>query len=183
MPASEAWPRPKARYIKTFTAIWDVPLNGGEGALVPRSHRLLAMPQEILAVNYRGNNAKHNNGQPQAGYHENDLPQETIPNCVRLTLSAGSQVCFDTATYHTSMPNTLTASERGRGGGEDGRSRCTVEVDYRTSGGLGGVSPSWQNADGAIARGTFQRLDAEGRLGRTRRRLLGLPDEGAVPDC
>ena len=59
----------------------------------------------------------------------------------------------------------------------------TVEVDYRTSGGLGGVSPSWQNADGAIARGTFQRLDAEGRLGRTRRRLLGLPDEGAVPDC
>ena len=45
MPAAEAWPRPKARYVKTFTAIWDVPLDGGEGACVAGSHRLLAMPQ------------------------------------------------------------------------------------------------------------------------------------------
>jgi hypothetical protein len=108
--------------------------------------------------------------------------QATIPSCVRMTLPAGSQCCFDTATYHTSMPNTVT--ERGRGGGCDGRSRCTVETDYRSAGALGGSSPGWENASGVgFSRATLQRLEREGMLGLTRRRLLGLPDEGRVPDA
>ena len=77
------------------------------------------------------------------------------------------------------MPNLVT--EVGHGGGVDGRSRCTVETDYRTTGGLGGTTPTWANADGAISRETLQRLECEGQLGLTRRRILALPDEGPVP--
>ena len=73
MPASEAWPRPKLRYIKTFTAVWDVPEDGCEGAVVRGSHRLLAMPQEMLAVNFRGDNTKG-----YLAFGDTDLPQASI---------------------------------------------------------------------------------------------------------
>ena len=36
----DSWPRPFQRYIKSFTYIWGSELDGGEGALVPGSHRL-----------------------------------------------------------------------------------------------------------------------------------------------
>ena len=65
-----------------------------------------------------------------------------------MTLPAGSQCCFDTATFHTSMPNLIT--EPGQGGGYDHRSRCTVETDYRSSGGLGGTNAGWENVGSSV---------------------------------
>ena len=47
-----------------------------------------------------------------------------------------------------------------------------------------GRQQSWRNldSDSMISKETLRRLDAEGKLGIQRRRILGLPDEGPVPD-
>ena len=50
-----------------------------------------------------------------------------MPNNLRLAVPAGTTVVFDTACWHTSLPNLGLA---GQGGGLDGLSRCTVQVDY-----------------------------------------------------
>jgi hypothetical protein len=47
--------------------------------------------------------------QGEAGvFGAGSVPQASIPNAVRFTLPAGSCVCFDTATWHTSLPNLIT---------------------------------------------------------------------------
>ena len=77
------------------------------------------------------------------------------------------------------MPN------RGGGhGGLDGKSRCTIEIDYRSSETpySGGRDPMW----GDVALGkrvgvterVLRKMAGEGRLPVARRRMLGLPDEG-----
>ena len=69
-------------------------------------------------------------------------------------------------------------------GGLDGKSRCTIEIDYRSSETpySGGRDPQW----GDVALGkrvgvterVLRKMAGEGRLPVSRRRMLGLPDEG-----
>eukprot|EP01048_Picozoa_sp_COSAG05_P000254 COSAG05_NODE_7_length_42457_cov_58.929152_11_plen_84_part_00 len=83
------------------------------------------------------------------------------------------------------MPNLCTRA--GQGGGVDGRSRCTVQTNFQSSsynwGSVEGREQTWRNLDRGDmpSRETLRRLEAEGKLGLTRRRILGLPDEGSVP--
>ena len=162
-PPPESWRRPKQRYIKTFTNLWAVPFNGGESGLVPGSHRLPEGPEQTLNVRFRsGRNIGYDI------YDEKCPPQSAMPNHVRFPVEAGTMVMFDNAIWHTSMPN-----RGGRGGGLDGRSRCSVEIDYRSS-----ESP---HTGLHISEPILRRLAESGRLPVPRRRLLGLPDEGMGP--
>ena len=177
VPPPDLWPRPKQRYIKTFTNLWAVPLNGGESGLVPRSHRLPPGPEKALLVRFRsGRNVGYD------VYDETCLPQSAMPNHVRFPVEAGTMVMFDNAIWHTSMPNL-----GGPGGGLDGRSRCTVEIDYQSSETpyTGPRAAVWGDVCGGarvgITERTLRRLAAAGRLPVARRRLLGLPDEGMGP--
>ena len=103
-----------------------------------------------------------------------------MPNRVRFAVPAGACVMFDIATWHTSMPN-----RGGAHGGLDGSSRCTVEIDYRSS-----ETPYSGSSTGrawgdvclgkrvGVTEKVLRRLAKEGRLPVSRRRMLGLPDEG-----
>ena len=163
VPPPDRWPRPKQRYVKTFTNLWAVPFNGGESGLVPGSHRLPEGPEQTLHVRFRsGRNVGYN------VYDEKCLPQSAMPNHVRFPVDAGTMVIFDNAIWHTSMPNLGACA-----GGLDGRSRCTVEIDYQSS--------ETPHSGPHISEQTLQRLAESGRLPVPRRRLLGLPDEGMGP--
>ena len=177
VPPPDRWPRPKQRYVKTFTNLWAVPCNGGESGLVPGSHRLPEGPERTLQCRFRsGRNVGYDI------YDETCLPQNAMPNNVRFPVEAGTMVIFDNAIWHTSMPNL-----GGRGGGLDGCSRCSVEIDYQSSETpyTGPRAVVWGDVCGGarvgITERTLRRLAEEGRLPVPRRRLLGLPDEGMEP--
>jgi hypothetical protein len=68
--------------------------------------------------------------------------------------------------WHTSMPNT------------SGHDRRAAHFSYISSAvSPHGANPTWGERAG-MSEETLRRLDAEGKLGVTRRRILGLPDEG-----
>jgi len=87
-----------------------------------------------------------------------------MPNHVSMALPAGSAYVFDSSVWHTSLPNT------------SGQDRRTALFSYRSS-----ECHSGERLWGAVpgfSEPTLRRLDAEGKLTRLRRRVLGLPDEG-----
>jgi hypothetical protein len=104
-----------------------------------------------------------------------ELDQACMPNMVRCTVSAGSAVVFDTATWHCSMPN-RSAHTRRCALFSFRSSQCfnggplAAAGDSRAAGGLGGLSES-----------TLVRLMREGKLSPARRALLGLPLEPLAP--
>ena len=77
------------------------------------------------------------------------------------------------------MPN-----RGGAQGGLDGRSRCTIEIDYRSSETPYSGSRGAEWGDVALGKRVgvtervLRKLAREGRLPVSRRRMLGLPDEG-----
>jgi len=147
---------PSYRNVKVFVYVWDVPLSGGETAVVPGTHRVAGSPGETLSP---GKFASAANGDAAA--------QSTMPNLVRAAVGAGCALLFDSSIWHTSMPNT------------SGRDRCSCQFSYRSSECSGAESrePSWGPRAGLSER-ALRRLAAEGRLGVARRRILGLPDAG-----
>lgn len=80
------------------------------------------------------------------------------PNLVKIAVKAGTFMCFDTAIWHTALPN---ASQR---------PRCTVTLGWETSRMKGG--------EPAISEAAAQRLAEAGRLPLSRQRLFGLPNTG-----
>ena len=121
--------------------------------------------------------------QPYAGGVDDRavLPQASMPNHLRLAVPAGTTALFDPACWHTSMPN---RARPGEGGGLDGASRCTVQVDYRSSETpYRGPRDFHWGAKAAISEPTLRRLAAQGKLPVSRRRLFGLPDHGVGDDA
>jgi ectoine hydroxylase-related dioxygenase (phytanoyl-CoA dioxygenase family) len=167
------FPLPSHRNTKVFVALFDIPTNGGCTALVPCTHRLPGcfLPGSqpggwagrglALRRGYRSHNHHHRGSEIDA------LPQESMPGHVKMALTAGSAFAFDSSTWHTSMPNT------------SGSERRTALFNFWSSG-VGGWAESvrlWGPRPG-LSEPTLRRLAAHGKLGRTRRRLLGLPDAG-----
>ena len=110
-----------------------------------------------------------------------ELPQEAMANHIKFTGKPGDILLFDTACWHTSMPN---RARPGEGGGLDGASRCTVQVDYRSSETpYRGPRDFHWGAKAAISEPTLRRLAAQGKLPVSRRRLFGLPDHGVGDDA
>ena len=59
-----------------------------------------------------------------------------------------------------------------------GRDRCAAHFSYMSSAvSPYGPNPAW-GARAGMSEETLRRLDANGKLGVTRRRILGLPDTG-----
>ena len=58
-PPPDAWPLGSYRMVKVLVFLWDVPLNGGELALVPGSHRLPAGPGEVLQTRFKDGMGAH----------------------------------------------------------------------------------------------------------------------------
>ena len=116
---------PSYRNVKVFVYVWDVPLSGGETAVVPGTHRVAGSPGETLSP---GKFASAANGDAAA--------QSTMPNLVRAAVGAGCALLFDSSIWHTSMPNT------------SGRDRCNAPSpgpislggDKRRRGGNPGVA-------------------------------------------
>ena len=61
-----------------------------------------------------------------------------MPNLIRFPVEAGTMGVMDNSIWHTSMPN----DGRSPGGGLDGRSRCTVQINYQSSETPSFVSPT-----------------------------------------
>ena len=152
--------------VKLFVYLQDCAVDGGETACVPGTHRLAGSPREVLARPFRfdtmGEEAR-----------AEALPQAAMPNLVRAALKAGSAVLFDSSCWHASMPN-LSGSDR-----------CGAHFSYRSSEcyprgeGTGLESRNMPFGDTCgLSKATLLRLDAEGKLGVVRRRILGLPDLG-----
>ena len=103
-PAPDGWPNPSYRNIKVFVAIFDIPQNGGPTALVPRTHRLPGnfVPgsqagELLLRRGYRS----HNQDYPPGA---DALPQEAMPNHVKMALPAGSAFLFDSSVWVSVLP-------------------------------------------------------------------------------
>lgn len=88
------------------------------------------------------------------------LKQELMPNYFEAALQAGSAIAFDAAIWHTTFANT------------SGRDRCGAHFNYACTGA--------RELDKApkLCEATLRRLEAEGKLGTERRRILGLQDTG-----
>ena len=86
---SDNWENPTYRVVKLFLALWDVPRDGGETAVVAGTHRLPTDPAEMLE-----------NGLFRsllAPYPGDALRQSCMPNLIRATLPAGAAFLFDSS--------------------------------------------------------------------------------------
>lgn len=101
-PSSHAAENPSYRHVKVFTNLWDVPIGGGATSYVPGTHRLPLGPEGHLE---RGLFKR-------AGSEDGLLDQRLMPNLVEAALPAGSAIAFDSAGWHTSMPNVSGQARR-----------------------------------------------------------------------
>lgn len=97
----DQWPFPKGRIIKMFFYTSDVTNDGGPLAVVPMSHRLQHGPWETLRRGFKSSMTL-----------DAPLPQECMPNHVKFTGNAGDALLFDTACWHTAMPNVSNQNRR-----------------------------------------------------------------------
>jgi ectoine hydroxylase-related dioxygenase (phytanoyl-CoA dioxygenase family) len=150
-PPPAAYPLPKFRNIKGFVYLWPCDEQGGAGAVVPGSHLLGDAPGTTLKIPMAsGYNERmcgkrpfsstfwiyktvslprleticlgKLEGQRRVFFRSNDeLPHSAMPNHVPYVVNAGDAVIFDTAIWHTALPN---ASDR---------PRCTVTMSWVSS--------------------------------------------------
>eukprot|EP01047_Picozoa_sp_COSAG01_P055561 COSAG01_NODE_6200_length_3797_cov_318.655760_4_plen_285_part_00 len=167
-PPADGWPLPNYRVIKVLINLWDIAEDGGGTAIVPGSFRLPEGPRQTLAGHFsRGGQEAwfatdvHHPHQCPPTKSAPELRHSQMPNHVLCApVPAGTALCFDTASWHTGMPNTSGEDRRG------------VILGYRSS-----QTASVGHACG-VSDSTLRRLDARGLLPVVRRRLMGLPDVG-----
>lgn len=136
---------PRMRVLNMFVLIHDTAPNGGPTALVPGSHRLRQDP--IVATKRTWQSSLTLDA---------DLPQEAMPNHVKCYGRAGTAYIFDSACWHTPMPNT------------SGDPRRCFRMGWRSTllGGNSGSSP--------LTEERVARLEASGRMKPALRQMLGL---------
>ena len=123
--------------------------------MVPGTHRLPEGPQQTLArsFNQGGRTAE------ELALEGVELLHTNMPNHFRAAMPAGSAMFFDTSIWHTGMPNTSGQDRRG------------VIMGWRSPSAATGVGCG-------LPREMLEELHAAGRLRRSTRRVMGLPDEG-----
>lgn len=92
---------PRHRVLNMFVHIFDCPEGGGATAVVPGSHRLRYGPWELLQRSFRSSLTL-----------DAELDQDQMPNYFECSGKAGSAYIFDSATWHTPMPNTSSQPRR-----------------------------------------------------------------------
>eukprot|EP01052_Picozoa_sp_SAG31_P037627 SAG31_NODE_4890_length_2882_cov_3.387352_3_plen_165_part_00 len=97
---------PSQRTTKVFVALWDIPKDGGCTALVPRTHRLPGcflpgsqVGEKLLRRGFRTHARRHDEEGMTNG--SDALPQEAMPNHVKMAIPAGSAFLFDSSVWHT----------------------------------------------------------------------------------
>ena len=142
-----AWPYAVPRTVKAIFTFFDIAVDGGPTAVVPRSHRLPEAPEQTVSESFTG-----------GGQLAGELPLAAMPNNVQATCRAGSALLFNTATYHTAFPCTGSAPRR------------TTIIGYNVRRHSDGPPPPLPDG-GALAE-----LDAAGLLGRpSLRQVLHVP--------
>jgi ectoine hydroxylase-related dioxygenase (phytanoyl-CoA dioxygenase family) len=148
---------PAYRHVKLFVWIFDVPRGGGATTVVPGTHRLPGRPQTTLARVGLDDYPVCKREQERS---PDVLPQELMPNCFEAALPAGAAIAFDSSIWHTTFAN------------HSGHDRRGAHFTYRSSGAAS------QGGRPGLSEATLWRLEAEGKLGVLRRRILGLQDTG-----
>lgn len=92
-PAADGWPLPNYRLIKIFTAIFDIPLNGGATALVPATHRFATDPRQTFLATYGG------------GATVGELPHSAMPNMIECAVPAGTSVACGSLLLPSFLPS------------------------------------------------------------------------------
>jgi hypothetical protein len=111
---------PAARVIKAFIYLSDVEEDAGPLGVVPGSHKLASGPWETTRRGFRSSMTL-----------DAEMPQAAMPNCVSFTGKAGTALLFDTACWHTAMPNT------------SGKDRRCVIMGWAMASGGGMLSPEY----------------------------------------
>lgn len=97
----DAWPIPTTRTIKAFIYIHDVDEEGGPLAVVPCSHRLPCGPWETLRTSFKSSMTL-----------DAATEQDKMRNHYKFAAPAGTALLFDTACWHTAMPNLPGSPDR-----------------------------------------------------------------------
>ena len=153
---------PKGRIIKSFVYLSEMGPTDGPLAVVPGSHRLYAKPshaqppspnQALCVCSQFGPWETYRRSFRSSMTLDAELPQECMANHIKFTGSPGDVLLFDTACYHTAMPNV------------GGRDRRAVIMGWMSSAsGAGGSAFTPEQA---------ARLEASGRMTDTLRQLAG----------
>ena len=146
-----------AHIIKMFFYFFDVPENGGCTAVVPGSHKILSHPGRVFDKVW-ATSRTHDTEE------SNTISTLLMPNQVKFAVSAGTAIIFNTAIWHTALPNTST---------ED---RQCVIIRYHSR--TGGMPPGLVvSGSSGLTPSTLQQLAQKGLLNDERREILGADDD------